>query len=93
MIVARLRIQFLLPGCSSLKEKRFILNSLKARIRNKFNVALCETGYQDKWQRSELGLVTVSIGRRGAEKAARSIMSFLEREQRIVLLDCEKEFL
>lgn len=92
MIVARLTVQFLLPGCSSLKEKRFVLNSLKTRLRNKFNVALCETGYQNKWRRSEIGLVTVANGRRGAEKTAQSILSFLEREHRIVLLDFEREF-
>lgn len=92
MIVARLTVQFLLPGCSSLKEKRFVLNSLKTRLRNKFNVALCETGYQNKWRRSELGLVTVANGRRGAEKTVQSILSFLEREHRIVLLDFEREF-
>ncbi|MCK4351047.1 MAG: DUF503 domain-containing protein, partial [Candidatus Krumholzibacteria bacterium] len=56
MIVSRLRVQFLLPGCNSLKEKRFVLNSLKARLRNRFNVSVCEIDYQDKWQRSELGL-------------------------------------
>jgi uncharacterized protein YlxP (DUF503 family) len=92
VIVACLRVQFLLPGCSSLKEKRFVLNSLKARIRKKFNVALCEIGYRDKWQRSELGLVTVASGRRGAEKAAQSIASFFEREHRIVFIECEREF-
>ena len=92
MIAACLRVQFLLPGCSSLKEKRFILNSLKARLRNKFNVALCEIDYQDKWQRSELGLATVANGRRGLDKTIQSILSFLERENRIVLIDCGKEY-
>ncbi len=93
MIIARLKVQFLLPGCTSLKEKRFVLNSLKARLRNRYNVALCETGFQNKWQRSELGLATVASGRRGAEKTAQSIVSFLEQDRRIVLLECEREFL
>ena len=93
MIVARLRVQFLLPGCTSLKEKRFVLNSLKARLRNKFNVALCETDYLNKWQRSELGLVTVSSARRGVEKTIQSIESFFEDDHRIVLLEFEKELI
>jgi uncharacterized protein YlxP (DUF503 family) len=91
VVVVRLKVQFLLPGCTSLKEKRFVLNSLKARLRNKFNVALCETAYQDKWQRSELGLVTVSSGRRGADKTSQAVVSFLEADHRIVLLECDKE--
>ncbi len=92
MIVSRIRVEFLLPGCTSLKEKRFVLNSLKKRLRNKFNVAVCETGYQDKWQRSELGLSTVANSRRGADKTVQGIVAFLEREPRISLIDTEKEF-
>lgn len=92
MIVACLRIQFHLPGCSSLKEKRFVLRSLKDRLRNRFNVALCEIGYQDKWQRSEIALVTVAGDRKGIDAAVQSILNFLEREERAVLTECEKEF-
>ncbi len=92
MIVARLVIQFHLPGCTSLKEKRFLLNSFKDRLHNKFNVALCETGYQDKWQRSEMAVVTVAGTRRGIDKSVQSIMSFIERERRMVLIECDKEF-
>jgi len=93
VFVACLRVEFLLPGCSSLKEKRFILRSIKDRLRNKFNVALCESGFQQKWQRSELGLVTVATSRRGAEKTTQSIIAILEKEHRIVLLECNNEFL
>ncbi len=92
MIVACLRIQFHLPGCTSLKEKRFVLKSLKDRLRNRFNVALCETGYQDKWQRTEIALVTVAGDRKGIDRTVQSMMNFLEREERAVLTECEKEF-
>ena len=93
MIVSRLRVQFLLPGCNSLKEKRFVLNSLKARLRNRFNVSVCEVDYQDKWQRSELGLSSVTTSRRGADKIVQQVISFFEREQRISLIEIDKEFI
>ena len=92
MIVACLRIQLHLPGCTSLKEKRFVLKSLKDRLRAKFNVALCETDYQDKWQRSGIAIVTVSGTRRGADQTIQALMNFLERQQRAVLMEAEKEF-
>jgi uncharacterized protein len=92
VVVASLKIQFLLPGCGSLKQKRFVLNSVKARLRNRFNVAVCENDYHDKWQRSQLGLVTVATDKRGAEKVAQQVMRFLESEPRIVLCECEREF-
>lgn len=92
MIVARLIIQLHLPGCTSLKEKRFVLNSLKDRLHGRFNVALCETGYQDKWQRSELGLVTIAGSRKGIDKAVQALVSFLEKQEKAVLIECDKEF-
>jgi uncharacterized protein YlxP (DUF503 family) len=61
-------------------------------LRNKFNVALCESGYQNKWQRSEFGIVTVATEKRGAEKTFQSIESFLDREHRIEVLEFELEF-
>jgi uncharacterized protein YlxP (DUF503 family) len=36
MVVKLLTVDLLIPGCSSLKEKRFVLKSLKARLRQRF---------------------------------------------------------
>ena len=93
MIVASLRIQILLPGCASLKQKRFVLASIKARLRSRLNVSVCENDFQDKWQRSELAVAAVAMDRRGAEIVARQVVEFLERERRIVLCECERAFL
>lgn len=90
MIVASLRILFLLPGCTSLKQKRFVLASVKAKLRNRFNVSVCENDFQDKWQRSELAIAAVATDRRGVEIVERDVMEFLEHEPRIVLCDCER---
>jgi uncharacterized protein YlxP (DUF503 family) len=60
MFVGVLRLECFLPTCHSLKEKRQLVRSLKDRLRNKFNVAVAETDFLDKWQRAELGVVTVS---------------------------------
>jgi uncharacterized protein YlxP (DUF503 family) len=92
VIVASLRIQFLLPGCASLKQKRFVLASVKAKLRNRFNVSVCENDFQDKWQRSELAIAAVATDRRGAEIVERDVMDFLEHEPRIVLCDCERNY-
>ena len=91
MIVACLRVRLHLPGCTSLKQKRFVIKSLKDRMRNKFNVALCEYGYQDKWQFAELGIVTAAGTRRGADRALQAILNFLERERKAVLADYDRE--
>ena len=50
----------LLPYCSSLKEKRKIVNSIVSRIRSRFNVSVSEAYYHDLWQRSILGFSAIS---------------------------------
>ncbi len=60
MNIGTLKIEFRLHGVSSLKEKRGIANSLKQKLRNKFNVAVAETDSQDSLHSLELSVVTVS---------------------------------
>ena len=91
MIVACLRIRLHLPGCNSLKEKRFVLKSLKDRLRNRFNVARCEYGSQDKWQLSDLGIATVTTDTRGADRVLQSVINYIEKDGRTVLVDVERE--
>jgi uncharacterized protein YlxP (DUF503 family) len=91
MIVACLRVRLHLPGCTSLKQKRFVLRSLKDRLRGKFNVAVCEYGSQDKWQMTDLGIVTVTTDTRGADRALQALMNFIEKDGRVVLVDIERE--
>lgn len=50
----------LIHASTSLKEKRFVIKSIKGRIANKFNVSVAETDHLDKWQRATLGVAIVS---------------------------------
>jgi uncharacterized protein YlxP (DUF503 family) len=52
-----------IPGCRSLKEKRFVIKSLRDKIRAKFNVSVAEVEQQDLWQRSLIAVVGVSENR------------------------------
>ncbi len=60
MIVGILTLELHLPEANSLKSKRFIIKSLKDRIKNKFNVSIAEVDANDLWQRSVLGAVCVA---------------------------------
>jgi uncharacterized protein YlxP (DUF503 family) len=57
-----------LNGCTSLKDKRRILKSVKDRLHRQFNVSVAETGHQDQWQRAELTAAAVATDRRHAEE-------------------------
>ncbi len=60
MIVGILTIEIHISEAHSLKEKRFILRSLKDRIRNKFNVSIAEIDANDLWQRCVLGVACIA---------------------------------
>ncbi len=60
MYVGVLRLECFISDSHSLKDKRQVIRSLKDRLRGKFNVAVAEIDFQDKWQRAALGITTVS---------------------------------
>jgi hypothetical protein len=91
MVVKLLTIDLHLPGRSSLKEKRFVLTSVKSKLRNRFNVAVSEVGYHDKWQRATLAVVTVGVDGAAVEATCARVLKFLERDFRVEILDWTHE--
>jgi uncharacterized protein YlxP (DUF503 family) len=67
MVVASLTWELSLPGCSSLKDKRSVIRSLRDRLRDKFNVSVAETGLQDVHERAELTIAVVATDGHYAE--------------------------
>lgn len=68
-----LTMELRLDESHSLKEKRHVVQSLKDRLRNKFNVSVAEIDHQDAWQRSTLAAVTVASDHTHAEKVLQSV--------------------
>ncbi len=91
MIVKLLTIDLHLPGRSSLKEKRFVLSSVKSRLRGRFNVAVSEIDHHEKWQRTSLAIVTVGVDGSAAEATCNAVLKFLERDHRLEILDWAQE--
>ena len=60
MPVGLLTLELYIPDAQSLKDKRQVLRSLKDRLRREFNVAVAELDHHDTWQRSVVGVVTIS---------------------------------
>ena len=71
--VGVLTLELRLENSHSLKDKRHVVESLKNRLRNKFNVAVAEIDHQDLWQRSAVAAVTVASDYAHAEKVLRSV--------------------
>lgn len=69
MVVGAARVELLVHGSRSLKEKRGVVRSISQRVRNTFNVSVAEVGGQGTWQAVVLGLAAaggdaVSVRRR-----------------------------
>jgi len=78
MVVGTLKLSLYINNNHSLKEKRKIVKSIVARVRNKFNVSVAEVGSNDKWQMIELGISAVGNDRRFVNSSLDTILSFLE---------------
>ena len=76
-----------LEGCQSLKDKRSILQSLKAELRRSLNVAVAEVAHQELWQRAGLACSTVSSDRRVAEETLRAADRVVEAADGVRILD------
>jgi len=79
-----------LPECSSLKDKRRVVKSLKDRIRGRFNVSVAETAHQDVWTSAQLSVVLVTTDAALADSVLAKLDRFLEGEHRVVILSARQ---
>ena len=87
MVVGVATIRVHLPAVGSLKGKRAILNSVKGRVRSRFNASIAEVDDLDLWQSATLGVAVVSNDRRYVNGLLEKIRAVVEREDRLNLLD------
>jgi uncharacterized protein len=93
MLVGICQIEIFIPESGSLKSKRFVLSSLKARLRNKFNISVAEVDENEKWQRTTLGIAIVSNERRFIDKVVSQILNVVETEDQVELVDHQLEII
>ena len=78
MTVGVLIIDIMIQSSASLKEKRQVLNKIKDKLKNKFNVSVAELDFMDKWQRSEVGVAVISNEYSHAEDSLQKIFRYLD---------------
>ena len=93
MVVGSLSLELFLPECRSLKSKRQIVRSMQDRIRNRFNVSVSEVDHQDLWQRTVLGVASVSSSRKVVENSFSKIIAMVEDGGWGELIDIRMEIL
>lgn len=93
MTVGILKLILFIPESNSLKEKRMALHSLKAKLRNNFNVAVTQIGDEDKWQKASLAVVGVERDRRNMDSNLSQVVNFVENFNRVNLITYEMELI
>jgi uncharacterized protein len=74
MAVGLLTLELHIADAQSLKDKRQVIRSLKDRLRGKFNVAVAELDFQDSWQRSVIGVVTLANEERYVQEVLQKVL-------------------
>jgi hypothetical protein len=91
MVVASLTWELSLPGCSSLKEKRSVLRSLRDQLRDKFNVSVAETDLNDVHARAELTIALVATDGVFAESVFQKADQLVESHGGAVIVGVRRE--
>lgn len=78
MFISSSKIIFNTSFCFSLKEKRSILQKIKRRIINKFNVSVSEVDYQNNWHKALIGIAFVSSDSKHSNIIINKVVNFIE---------------
>jgi uncharacterized protein YlxP (DUF503 family) len=93
MVVGVLRLELRLPENHSLKGKRSVVRTIKARVQNKFNVSIAECDDHDLWQRVTLGVSQVGAQQGHVDACLREVIRFIDDLQLAELGEERVEFL
>lgn len=93
MTIGILRIIVFIHESNSLKAKRMVLHSLKARLRNSFNVSVSQIADEDKWQKSTLAVVCVEKDRRNVNALLSEVVNFIQGFSGLNLVNYEMELI
>jgi hypothetical protein len=93
MVIAYAVFDLHLPGCHGLKEKRMIVKSLKARIRNDFEISASEVDGQDLLQRARIGVAAVGPDQAPLDALLQHVLRFVEENLDGEILDYRNEFI
>ena len=78
MIIATMTFKLRAPWVHSLKEKRMIVNSLVAKLQNKFHASVAEVDEQDTHQIIVIGVASIVPHNAMADSLMDSISEFVE---------------
>jgi uncharacterized protein len=77
MIIGTMRVVLFLPENGTIKDKRHVVKSILARVRNQFQVAAAEVEENDNLEAAVLGVVCVSNSAAHANDILQKSINFI----------------
>lgn len=77
MVVGAAKVELLLHGVASLKDKRSIVRRVVHRVRNQFEVSAAETDFMDSHHRAEIGVAVVTNDARLADSIIQKVVNYI----------------
>ena len=93
MRVATIIFRLRAPWVHSLKEKRMIVKSLVAKLRNRYNVSAAEIDEQDTHQIIVIGVAAIVPHNAFADSLMEDISLFVEENTEAEIIDEEREIM
>ncbi len=93
MHIGVLTLYLSIEQADSLKDKRQVIKSLVAKLRNSFNISASEVDQLDIWRRATVGVVVVSNEAKFANTVLNSVVNHVENDWRVVLDDYSIEMI
>ena len=91
MFVGIARYDFLVPGATSLKDKRQVVRHSVGGLRAKFNASIAEVDHQDLRQRGAIAVSCVSESSFHARKMLHEIERYVRNQYAIEVLGAQVE--
>ena len=91
MLVGVMKVQILMHGIASLKDKRSIVKGVIGRLQSRFNVSVSEVEHQDSRMLAVLGMAVVSNDSTFVNQQLDAILNFMRNDGRFYLGQVERE--
>ncbi len=89
MLVALQRFDLRIRESRSLKQKRHVVKSSTAALRQRFNVSVAEVDHQDLWQRATIAVAAVGTPEHHLRRVADEIGRFVDAWPAVEVLEVE----
>ena len=91
MIIEVAVVKLYAPWVHSLKEKRMVVQSIIAKVKNKFNVSISEVDAQDIHQTIIIGIAYIAQNVKLADSVIDTVITFIEDNNEAEILDIQRE--